>query len=76
MVRIGVYNRYWTTLGGGERYAGTVVEALKDRADVSDERLVAEYRQASVFWHAAGWGEDELAHPERFEHFGLRRARP
>ncbi len=23
-----------------------------------------------IFWHAAGWGEDPEAHPERFEHFG------
>jgi glycosyltransferase involved in cell wall biosynthesis len=26
---------------------------------------------ASVYWHAAGFGEDRERHPERFEHFGI-----
>jgi glycosyltransferase involved in cell wall biosynthesis len=29
------------------------------------------YEGASVFWHAAGFGQDEQAHPDRFEHFGI-----
>jgi len=29
------------------------------------------YGQASIFWHAAGFGEDENLHPERMEHFGI-----
>ena len=29
------------------------------------------FRKASIFWHAAGLGEDEEAHPEKFEHFGI-----
>lgn len=29
------------------------------------------YRRASIYWHAAGWGESETAHPERLEHFGI-----
>lgn len=29
------------------------------------------YAQSKLFWHAAGFGEDEEAHPERFEHFGI-----
>ncbi len=32
------------------------------------ERLLAE---ASIYWHAAGFGEDEQQHPHRFEHFGI-----
>lgn len=32
------------------------------------ERLLAE---ASLFWHAAGFGEDAERHPDRFEHFGI-----
>ncbi len=32
------------------------------------ERLLGE---ASLYWHAAGYGEDEDRHPERFEHFGI-----
>jgi len=40
-------------------------------ADVPYDQLVAEYRAASIFWHAAGWGEDDTRYPERFEHFGI-----
>jgi glycosyltransferase involved in cell wall biosynthesis len=29
------------------------------------------YREASIFWHAGGLGEDEQAHPDRMEHFGI-----
>jgi glycosyltransferase involved in cell wall biosynthesis len=29
------------------------------------------YERASIFWHAAGYGEDESVHPERTEHFGM-----
>lgn len=29
------------------------------------------YARASVFWHAAGLGEDPGQHPDRFEHFGI-----
>jgi glycosyltransferase involved in cell wall biosynthesis len=32
------------------------------------ERLLGE---ASIYWHAAGHGEDEELHPNRFEHFGI-----
>lgn len=32
------------------------------------ERLLGE---ASLFWHAAGYGEDPERHPDRFEHFGI-----
>jgi glycosyltransferase involved in cell wall biosynthesis len=39
--------------------------------DVDLDRLVDEYHRASIFWHAAGWGESERRRPEKFEHFGL-----
>jgi glycosyltransferase involved in cell wall biosynthesis len=29
------------------------------------------YQEGTVFWHAAGFGVDENAHPERVEHFGM-----
>jgi glycosyltransferase involved in cell wall biosynthesis len=29
------------------------------------------YENAAVFWHAAGYGEDDRLHPERTEHFGM-----
>jgi glycosyltransferase involved in cell wall biosynthesis len=27
--------------------------------------------RAALYWHGAGWGEDEDAHPDRMEHFGI-----
>lgn len=39
--------------------------------DLDLEQLVEEYRRASIFWHAAGWGESERRQPEKFEHFGM-----
>jgi glycosyltransferase involved in cell wall biosynthesis len=39
--------------------------------DLDLDRLIDEYRRASIFWHAAGWGENERRWPEKFEHFGL-----
>jgi glycosyltransferase involved in cell wall biosynthesis len=40
-------------------------------ANVSDSVVRDAYERAAVFWHAAGYGEDERLHPERFEHFGM-----
>lgn len=44
---------------------------IKLLVDLDLDRLVQEYRRASIFWHAAGWGESERRRPEKFEHFGL-----
>ncbi|MDP3940885.1 MAG: glycosyltransferase family 4 protein [bacterium] len=33
--------------------------------------LVAYLERASIFWHAAGFGEDLSVYPERAEHFGI-----
>jgi glycosyltransferase involved in cell wall biosynthesis len=35
------------------------------------EDLTELFSVASVFWHAAGLGEDLQTHPDRFEHFGI-----
>jgi glycosyltransferase involved in cell wall biosynthesis len=35
------------------------------------EDLTELFAAASVFWHAAGFGEDVQTHPDRFEHFGI-----
>jgi glycosyltransferase involved in cell wall biosynthesis len=40
-------------------------------ADASGAELRRLYGEASVFWHAAGLGEDVEKHPERQEHFGI-----
>jgi glycosyltransferase involved in cell wall biosynthesis len=39
--------------------------------DLPFSELQREYHDASIYWHAAGWGESENRHPEKFEHFGL-----
>jgi glycosyltransferase involved in cell wall biosynthesis len=40
-------------------------------ADVDRRRLKQLYQRAKIFWHAAGYGEDEERYPERSEHFGI-----
>ncbi|MBI3957871.1 MAG: glycosyltransferase family 4 protein [Chloroflexi bacterium] len=35
------------------------------------EELRTLYGEASIYWHAAGYGEDEDRHPIRSEHFGI-----
>lgn len=32
------------------------------------------YQEASIYWHAAGFGVDAAAHPEALEHFGMTTA--
>lgn len=44
---------------------------VKLMVDLDLDQLIQEYRGASIFWHAAGWGENERRRPEKFEHFGL-----
>jgi glycosyltransferase involved in cell wall biosynthesis len=44
---------------------------VKVLADLRFSDLLNEYHSASIFWHAAGWGESENRHPERCEHFGM-----
>jgi len=40
-------------------------------ANVERCRLQDLYERAKIFWHAAGYGEDENLHPELQEHFGI-----
>ncbi|MFQ5643677.1 MAG: hypothetical protein ACE5FQ_08255, partial [Thiogranum sp.] len=40
---------------------------IRIMADLPFERLREEYRDASIFWHAAGWGENEKKNQECFE---------
>ncbi|MBN2099220.1 MAG: glycosyltransferase family 4 protein [Dehalococcoidia bacterium] len=39
--------------------------------DASFLTLKELYGKAKIFWHATGLGENEDAHPERMEHFGM-----
>jgi glycosyltransferase involved in cell wall biosynthesis len=51
-----------------ERAAGYPVFVHPDMGRAELERL---YCEASIFWHATGFGEDERRRPELFEHFGI-----
>lgn len=53
-------------LSAEARRAGVSVHLNAPGAVV--EQLLGE---ASLYWHAAGLGEDAESHPERFEHFGI-----
>jgi glycosyltransferase involved in cell wall biosynthesis len=66
-------------LAGGGDDPG-YVEELRRRAeglpaevmvDVPRDELLELYSRASLFWHAAGHGQDARRHPERLEHFGM-----
>lgn len=39
--------------------------------NIGFKQLQLLYEEASIYWHAAGYEEDEHTHPERFEHFGI-----
>jgi len=41
------------------------------KPDLPFTELLTYYRRASIYWHAAGWGEQVEQYPERFEHFGM-----
>jgi glycosyltransferase involved in cell wall biosynthesis len=61
----------------GERgYVETVRKAavglpVRFHVNARGEDLTELFASASVFWHAAGFGEDLQMHPDRFEHFGI-----
>jgi glycosyltransferase involved in cell wall biosynthesis len=40
-------------------------------ADLPFDRLVELYRSSAIYWHAAGFGEDEEQQPIKAEHFGI-----
>jgi len=40
-------------------------------SDCSRAELLDLYARASVYWHATGFGVDEIKHPEKVEHFGI-----
>lgn len=39
--------------------------------NISLKMLVSYYKKAKIYWHATGFGEDLIRHPERAEHFGI-----
>ncbi len=44
---------------------------VKVYKNVEHQKIVDLYKKASIYWHAAGFGEDLLKYPERAEHFGI-----
>ncbi|MGH9113196.1 MAG: glycosyltransferase [Acidimicrobiales bacterium] len=74
--------RDWTLhlLGGcsdaGRSYLDDVRAAAEGypvelHVNASGDDLEALYAQASIYWHASGYGEDPNRHPDRLEHFGI-----
>lgn len=73
----------WSLVLAGAPDDGAYVERVRQaaeglsvelRLDASREELLDLYSRASLFWHAAGYGQDERRHPERLEHFGIATA--
>jgi len=44
---------------------------VKVMTNIEWGKLVEIFSKSLIFWHAAGMGEDERMHPEKFEHFGI-----
>lgn len=66
--------------GGVDKDGEKYFQSVKDQAkglpielypNVSREKLLQLYGSAKLYWHAAGFGEDLVEHPERAEHFGI-----
>jgi len=51
-----------------ELAAGLPVDII---TDASRTKLLDYYARASIYWHATGCNQDENAHPEQMEHFGI-----
>ena len=61
---------------GHREYVEKIKELVREYpvrilVNISFKELVRLFKKASIFWHAAGLGEDESSHPEKFEHFGI-----
>lgn len=68
---------------GSSKEGKKMIEDLKKQAgnlpieiitDIEHQKLEAEYAQAKIFWHAAGYGVDQQKNPELVEHFGIATA--
>ena len=67
-------------VGGTESGSSSLVSQVRRQArghridiqtDVSPLKLHQLYTQARLYWHAAGYGVDLEAHPQKAEHFGI-----
>lgn len=66
--------------GGTERGSDALLKTLKVKAkshnieiktDVDGKTLRELYAQTKLYWHAAGFGQNLAAEPEKAEHFGI-----
>lgn len=57
------YLRHLQTLADGSNIEFIVNANFETLRDI--------YSRSKIFWHAAGFGEDENIHPEHTEHFGM-----
>lgn len=51
-----------------KRYAGSPIEFV---VNPTNDILWEYYKKAKIYWHASGYGEDVVNHPDRAEHFGI-----
>lgn len=80
------YSRYFQgwrlVIAGGltEEGGKKIFENLKKKiatypieivANIPFNKLLELYKEAKIYWHAAGYGEDIKRHPETAEHFGI-----
>ncbi len=49
----------------------TTKKRIKLSTNVSRKELLKYYCHASIYWHATGFGVDEVKYPEKMEHFGI-----
>lgn len=62
-----------------QAYANALVKSARGHQitflhDISRIELVKWYQRASIYWHATGYDQDEVTHPEKMEHFGIATA--
>lgn len=73
-------NDYRLVIAGGLKGSDKIIKDLKKQADKSNidfkvnlsfKELSKLFSSAKIFWHAAGYGIDEMKHPDKMEHFGM-----
>jgi glycosyltransferase involved in cell wall biosynthesis len=77
---LGVDDWRLTLIGGADARSRDYVMRIRRAAvelpvevhvNVDKEVVDRTLAGASIYWHATGYDEDELAHPDRLEHFGI-----
>lgn len=80
------YEKYFAgwklIIAGGltEKGGKEILSAIENRSrgfpieimvNIPSDKLSELYQRAKIYWHAAGFGEDLVKHPEKAEHFGI-----